>query len=129
MCLMQDAVSRGDEKKEDHERHERTRKKEIGTGCPSGSAVYRSGSVCRDLVVAQTGYSLGLGKMTDDGRWTGEWVDPSVPDERGHLLGALPPPSPSAVAFAWMITSSLLMARRWRREAERLQAELEATKS
>ena len=35
----------------------------------------------------------------------------------------------SALAFAWMITSSLLMARCWRREAERLQAELEANKS
>jgi len=31
----------------------------------------------------------------------------------------------SAAAFAWMITGSLLMARRWRREVERLQAELE----
>ncbi len=35
----------------------------------------------------------------------------------------------SALAFAWMIASSLLMARRWRREAERLQAELETIKS
>ena len=35
----------------------------------------------------------------------------------------------SALAFAWMLTSSLLTARRWRREAERLQAELEATNS
>lgn len=30
----------------------------------------------------------------------------------------------SVVAFAWMIADSLLLARRWRREVERLQAEL-----
>ena len=35
----------------------------------------------------------------------------------------------SALAFAWMITGSLLTARRWRREAERLQAELDEVKS
>ena len=32
----------------------------------------------------------------------------------------------SAAAFAWMIAGSLLTARRWRREAERLQAQLDA---
>jgi len=31
----------------------------------------------------------------------------------------------SAVAFAWMIADSVLTARRWKREAERLQAELD----
>lgn len=31
----------------------------------------------------------------------------------------------SAVAFAWLIGDSLATARRWRREAERLQAELD----
>ncbi len=31
----------------------------------------------------------------------------------------------SIAAFAWMIADSLLMARRWRREPERLLAELE----
>jgi uncharacterized membrane protein (UPF0182 family) len=36
-----------------------------------------------------------------DEHWTGEWVDPVVPDERGRLLGALPPPSPAPVAFSW----------------------------
>jgi heme exporter protein D len=34
----------------------------------------------------------------------------------------------SALAFAWMIADSLLGARRWRREAERLQAELDETR-
>lgn len=32
----------------------------------------------------------------------------------------------SAAAFAWMIAGSLLLARRWKRETERLQAELDA---
>jgi heme exporter protein D len=31
----------------------------------------------------------------------------------------------SAVAFAWMIADSLLAARRWKRQAQRLQAELD----
>ena len=31
----------------------------------------------------------------------------------------------SAVAFVWLIGDSLAMARRWRREAERLQAEFD----
>ena len=31
----------------------------------------------------------------------------------------------SAVAFAWMITDSVLTARRWKREVDRLQAELD----
>lgn len=35
----------------------------------------------------------------------------------------------SAAAFAWMITDSLLTARRWRGEAERRQAELDAETS
>ncbi|WP_297512490.1 heme exporter protein CcmD [uncultured Caulobacter sp.] len=35
----------------------------------------------------------------------------------------------SALAFAWMIASSLLTARRWRREAERLQAQLDAERA
>lgn len=30
----------------------------------------------------------------------------------------------SAAAFAWMIADSLLTTRRWKREAERLQVEL-----
>ena len=34
----------------------------------------------------------------------------------------------SAAAFVWMIVDSLLAARRWRREAERLQADLDAEK-
>ena len=32
----------------------------------------------------------------------------------------------SAAAFAWMIAGSLLLARRWKRETERLQAQLDA---
>ena len=35
----------------------------------------------------------------------------------------------SAAAFVWMIADSLLSARRWRREAERLQALKAARKS
>lgn len=35
----------------------------------------------------------------------------------------------SAAAFAWMITDSVLGARHWRREAERLQAELDEPRS
>ncbi|MET3664290.1 heme exporter protein CcmD [Caulobacter sp. 1776] len=31
----------------------------------------------------------------------------------------------SAVAFAWMIADSVLTARRWKRETDRLQAELD----
>ena len=31
----------------------------------------------------------------------------------------------SAIAFAWMIADSVLSARRWKRAAERLQAELD----
>jgi heme exporter protein D len=31
----------------------------------------------------------------------------------------------SAAAFAWMIADSVLTARRWKREVERLQAELD----
>lgn len=31
----------------------------------------------------------------------------------------------SAIAFAWMVADSVLTARRWKREAERLQAELD----
>ncbi len=31
----------------------------------------------------------------------------------------------SAAAFAWMIADSILGARRWKRETERLQAELD----
>ena len=31
----------------------------------------------------------------------------------------------SAVAFAWLIADSVLTARRWKREAQRLQAELD----
>lgn len=31
----------------------------------------------------------------------------------------------SAAAFAWMIADSVLTARRWKREAQRLQAELD----
>jgi heme exporter protein D len=34
----------------------------------------------------------------------------------------------SAAAFVWMIAGSLAMSRRWRREAERLQAQLDAEK-
>lgn len=34
----------------------------------------------------------------------------------------------SAVAFAWMIADSVATAGRWRREAERRQAELDAEK-
>lgn len=34
----------------------------------------------------------------------------------------------SALAFAWMIADSLLTARRWKHEAERLQAELDEAK-
>lgn len=34
----------------------------------------------------------------------------------------------SAIAFAWLIVDSLAMARRWRSEAERLQAELDETR-
>ena len=34
----------------------------------------------------------------------------------------------TVAAFAWMIADSLLAARRWRREAERLQADLDAEK-
>ncbi|WP_421739944.1 heme exporter protein CcmD [Caulobacter sp.] len=32
----------------------------------------------------------------------------------------------SAAAFAWMIAGSLLLSRRWKRETERLQAQLDA---
>jgi heme exporter protein D len=35
----------------------------------------------------------------------------------------------SAAAFAWMIADSLLTARRWRREFERLQAQLDSEKT
>jgi heme exporter protein D len=35
----------------------------------------------------------------------------------------------SAAAFVWMIADSLLTARRWRREAEQLQAQLDAEKT
>jgi heme exporter protein D len=35
----------------------------------------------------------------------------------------------SAIAFAWMIAVSLAMARRWRREVERRQTELDELKS
>lgn len=35
----------------------------------------------------------------------------------------------SAVAFAWMVVDSVLTARRWKREAQRLQAELDALRS
>ncbi len=35
----------------------------------------------------------------------------------------------SAAAFVWMIADSLASARRWRREAERLQAEADAQKT
>ncbi|CAN5129478.1 heme exporter protein CcmD [soil metagenome] len=35
----------------------------------------------------------------------------------------------SAAAFVWMIADSLLSARRWRRETERLQALKEVRKS
>jgi heme exporter protein D len=35
----------------------------------------------------------------------------------------------SALAFAWMIADSLLAARRWRREFEHLQADLDAEKT
>jgi heme exporter protein D len=35
----------------------------------------------------------------------------------------------SAGAFVWMIVDSLALARRWRRETERLQARKEAQKS
>ncbi|MCY1645959.1 heme exporter protein CcmD [Caulobacter sp. SL161] len=31
----------------------------------------------------------------------------------------------SAIAFVWLIGDSLAMARRWRREVDRLQAELD----
>lgn len=31
----------------------------------------------------------------------------------------------SALAFAWMIADSVLTARRWKREAQRLQTELD----
>ncbi len=34
----------------------------------------------------------------------------------------------SAAAFAWMIIGSLALSRRWRVEAERLQAEFDAEK-
>lgn len=34
----------------------------------------------------------------------------------------------SAVAFAWMIADSVLTTGRWKREAERLQAELDESK-
>jgi len=34
----------------------------------------------------------------------------------------------SAAAFAWMIADSILGARRWKREAQRLQAELDETR-
>jgi uncharacterized membrane protein (UPF0182 family) len=40
-------------------------------------------------------------RSPDDGHWTGEWVDPTIADERGRLMGALPPPAPAAVAFTW----------------------------
>lgn len=35
----------------------------------------------------------------------------------------------SAVAFAWLIADSVTGARRWRRQVERLQAELDELKS
>lgn len=35
----------------------------------------------------------------------------------------------SAVAFAWMIADSVAGARRWKRQVERLQAELDASES
>lgn len=35
----------------------------------------------------------------------------------------------SAVAFAWLIADSIASARRWRQQAERLQAELDELKS
>jgi len=34
----------------------------------------------------------------------------------------------SAAAFAWMIADSVLTARRWKREVERLQAELDESR-
>jgi heme exporter protein D len=35
----------------------------------------------------------------------------------------------SAVAFAWLIADSVASARRWKRQAERLQTELDELKS
>lgn len=35
----------------------------------------------------------------------------------------------SAIAFAWLIADSVSDARRWKRQAERLQAELDDTRS
>ena len=35
----------------------------------------------------------------------------------------------SAVAFVWMVADSILTARRWKREAQRLQAELDELRS
>lgn len=46
-------------------------------------------------------------------------------DAGKHAIYLWPAFAVSAVAFVWLIGDSLAMARRWRREAERLQAELD----
>lgn len=50
-------------------------------------------------------------------------------DAGKHAIYLWPAFAVSAAAFVWLIGDSLAMARRWRRETERLQAELESAKS
>ncbi|ATC33692.1 heme exporter protein CcmD [Caulobacter vibrioides] len=49
-------------------------------------------------------------------------------DAGKHAIYLWPAFAVSAAAFAWLIADSVLASRRWRREAERLQAELDETR-
>lgn len=49
-------------------------------------------------------------------------------DAGKHAVYLWPAFAVSAAAFAWMIADSLAMARRWKRQAQARQAELDAEK-